>query len=468
MADYIDIIVKVGDKKASKGIKDGMPVSYIDPDDWGYQPVYSDHMHKVFNIIRVPSSWKTQMIKALRVMLENRQNDGENLPDMQVKRERSAYIDLNELETLSGQAGLVSDLRGPGTVPLLDVRGKSSITTSLLKDSKNYKGYGLKDYNAVSSGSYNVGSGETYTLWSGAYADISDLSGSLTFTGTSSTTETSSSTITEDLNGNVFTSTTDSPPYGDPTDTSRMVSLNFNGHGFVITCDGGGQFLWYDMYVKTTGTYTANYHSITQGNPTNGYLFKLQRNMIDKNSRQGSGIVTGASNGAQQLQCNVIWDQGGSAQGGILTFTTVSAALSQIENNTCYGCYRGIDAVNSVATFDNNACLGNTTDFYDIGSATGTYNASSDTTAANGNWNLGSNNLTSQSTSSCLNSTDDTDPGFCDLLNNGPLADAGTSPTIALSTDIRGRSVSVSRVPIGAAARSYIGPITGSCRNRRT
>lgn len=471
MADYIDIVVKVGDKKAARGIKDGMPVCYIDPDEWGFQPEYPPQARVPYLYLRAPSSWKSAMQAALLPIPEASQPDAENMPGWVVRRERSAYIDLPALETATGIVGLETSLRGRESVNVLDVRD-FGLTTSIFNDADGYEGRGVRDFNQRTSGTYYVGSGQDYTTWSLAYADVgTTLVGTLSFVGKGSTVETATAVVTENLNGNVFNTYSEKPNYGDPTDTTYRVSANVNSFMFHCDMEGSGQFVFYDMYVYTQYSLTSNYHSITTGaDPTTGYLFKVYNCLVDKNGNKGSGIVTGTTNGSHQIHDCVVWDQGGTAQGGILLYITAGASASRVENCTTYGCYRGIDCNSTEATLKNNAGFGSSnSDFYALANATGNNNASDDASADDDDWGTGLSNLTNQTASSCLNSTSDTDKGFLDINPSGNLVSAGTTNNLSRSACLRGRPLpnQAGSISIGAAELPRVGNIGRHHRNVR-
>lgn len=79
MAGEIVLCVKVGDKTSSHGIKDGMIIDYLDPEDWNGIPPLSDHARKCFAHISVPRSWLGAIRDCVKPVKHNKYLDLDNV-----------------------------------------------------------------------------------------------------------------------------------------------------------------------------------------------------------------------------------------------------------------------------------------------------------------------------------------------------------------------------------------------------
>lgn len=461
----VDVIVKVGDQAdASTGILDGMPVCYVDVDEWGYQPVYSDHMRKVYAILRIDKTWLGAVQNVLKPYTKASDSDAMNV-DGSITRLRKAFIDLAALETSLGIPSLEAALRGKGSVDVLDCTG---LTAAVLKDAKNYTGSGHSDHNAVSSGSYNIGSGYDYTTVSAAYADVAALTGDLTFTQKAGTTEVSRPYTTAASNGYTFKHTSDIDPLGDPTNTSRLISIGHDGFGLSPDLTGSGAVTLEKLYVKNTVTLNSAYHAVSLGSTALTGTMSVLNCMVDKGAQQGGGITAGNSSASLRMVNCVVWDQSAN-QGGIF-FWSPKANDTYVENCVAYGCYRGFYHNVAFATELRNCAAFNSlsgSDYGNTSSSVGRNNCSSDATATNANWSTGTGNITSKTAATSVTSTTDTDSSFLDVLVGGNLDGAGTTPYQTRTNCIRGRLAPGPRgTSIGASEPTRITAISNVHRRR--
>lgn len=431
--DYIYVFWKVGDKQTAKGnehlgLKDGMPICYIDPNKWN--PEISDHMRKVFLCTKEPIERKDFFINALKP------NQDEDDINEDTYRARKCLINFTELELKTGRLGLVNDLRSSRQVEIIDctVLDKPITKTSdILNPTVN-------DFNSVSEGNYTFGSGGNYLTPELAFADISDLTNNLLFAQTSNIISTAVAAMTENLNGYTFTVTSNTPHYGDNT-AGWLLSINHNSFGFTLNAGNDGTIEIKNLRTKRTTAASTGGISVIYFGSTSGFTANIHDNLIDGNTLEGAGIRTTDSDVLLNIYNNEIWDYS-TANGGILIDPTDGNASSKYENNTILNCNYGINAGNNSGTFKNNISVNSdSADFTNTGSATGNNNVSTDVSAADGNWSSGSNNQASITVADEFVSTTDTDSTFLKLKSDGVCFDNGTTPGIvANTTGIRGNN----------------------------
>jgi hypothetical protein len=438
MADYIDVFFKVGD--APGLLKDGQPVFYIDPDEWGYEPVLSEWMQRVFLCVRVPKTWKTKLLNVLSCVYVN--------PDLcdpdiaNIKYVRAAYISFDEFATAINDPDLVSRLRGDSIVNIIDLRDKD-ITTAIFKDMSTHPLTEQPDYNAVTSGSYTVGSGGDYASWVAAFTDIGNLTGDLTFTQISATAETARITSAAQLNGYTFLAT--STPHHLGSTSSNLISLNQNEFGFNIAFTNAGTSILDNLNIISAVALSTRYHSVSTSPPVGGIVTQVFSNLlVNKNLKIGSCIYCGAGHYFSLHNCNV-WNQATSTpQNGGITFMSNAVLTSTVENCVSAGCVIGFflnyDGTAAPVTLRNCIAVSNGLDYSGTATLTGYNNASQDTSADNANWATGSGNVTGRSVSD-FKSVLIADPNFLDIVPTSDLVDAGTTNTLTRPSCIRGRTV---------------------------
>jgi len=427
--NFIYATLKVGNKEISPtkpkhiGMKDGMFIDFVDPTEWSQPVFHSDNMKRVNAIIKYPRSYKSRLINALRYI----KTAGK-------EREREAYISLSELETATGILNLESDLRGPGIVPLID--GKN-LSTTLFKESSKKEWRKISDLNSVSSGNFGVGSGDDYTTWSAAAADIANLTGNLTFSQSSNTTDTGSASVEENLNSNILKFTNDTKPLGNPT-TGFIASWSSNSLDSILpTTEGPGTFEIDGLYFKQITNANANTFIIPH-TATVTFTCLIHDCLFDGNGLKNRAIRTLDSDILIHVYNALIWDQTEVAvrlESGSLN------ASSLFENMTVLNPTAASFFIPSgAATFRNiYAESGSSAAFLSHGSATGRNCASNDSSAGDGNWGTGSDNLTSEETSN-FESVDDTSSDFA-KVGAGNLAAGGSAVAISGHTvGIRGNA----------------------------
>ena len=144
---------KVGDKQTAPGkeylgIKDGMPIDFIDTtNDW--DPIISDDTQSIFCVCDFPDSWKPLFVDAV-------QDNADKIPSN--FRAKKSLITFSQLESALGRPGLEADLRSGNKVSILDC---TSLPQSILKSSLNLNPAAL-DHNATTGGIVTIGSDGTF------------------------------------------------------------------------------------------------------------------------------------------------------------------------------------------------------------------------------------------------------------------------------------------------------------------
>lgn len=431
MTDYVFAIFKVGSQQSQFGIKDGMLVDWIDPD--AYKPIFSDHFQKVFAIIRVPRIWVPKLKDACQPSFQN--SESRIIPED--GKSRSGYIDFKELQTALSMSGLEDALRGPGKVEPLD---GMSISQAIIKDAKLKIFDHILDRNAVSSGTYTVGSGGDYATWAAALADIAaSLTGNLTFNQITAVTEAGTATVATNINAFTLTLDSSTPHLGNPTG-GLLVNINHNGIGLNVNGTSGpaGSIINVkNLYLKrlvagSSGLDTALHHDCGDTDVT----INWNNILIDSGGLNTSGVRT-ANNSALVNAWNVIsWDTGINAA-WILSAINSSSIL---ENCVSLDCQNGFNAGSNAVTIRNCVAFNAVNnDFQNISGATGRNNASEDATAANANWSVGTGNTTGITPANEFVSTSDASANFMKVQAGFTCDNGGTAVSIAgNTTGIRG------------------------------
>jgi hypothetical protein len=278
---------------------------------------------------------------------------------------------------------------------------------------------------AITSGSYTVGSGGDYATWKAAFDDFYNqtLTGNLTITQISDVTETSTRTITTNLDTFTLTLTSSVPHLGDPT-KGWLTTLNYatnltfaflSGLAGTGTCEiknlkfsvSASLLVLFVHYSGSTATTKIHDNLVVEGNYVG--------NFIEINSNATLVFYNNVVNHMSKLWLKT----GGTAKG--------------VRNCVAYNCATGFgasgDALYNCAAFN---CV--TADF---GAQTGTFTkcASSDATGSEAA-------LRSLTAANCFASVDKTKSNFLDILQGGPLWETGNaSVSSGQTTDIRGRTI---------------------------
>ena len=436
MAKPLIAIFKVGDQETAPGkehlgMRDGMLVCYIDPNEWPEGANLSAHMQKVFACVEVPYEWKADLVEGCRPTYEG---DDPKQIDPKTYGVRRKKVDFSALSTAVVDPSLEASLRNDTVVPLIDAK---SAPKTILKEWDAAAAVEPRtiDRNSVSTGSYTVGSSGHYATWAAFSADLANLTAALTGTQISNVTETALADPTEALGGYTLTITSDSPPAGDPT-SGYVTTINHTGGGFRFRVEGPGTVRVEGIYQRRAQNGTnALQAGIIVADIGTAFDLEIYNNMYDGAGYTGNGYRWADPTPVCYVLDNVLWDSGDS---GIALDGSDGNASSIYENNTILGCGGvGIDVNNNAGTFRNNAVygsLGLSGDIRAAAFADGCNNASSDATAGDGYWSTGSGNITSQTAADDFLSLDDTNSSFLKPDPAGALAGAGTLTILADNT----------------------------------
>lgn len=282
---------------------------------------------------------------------------------------------------------------------------------------------------AETIGSFSVGAGGNYATWKAATDDIgATLTGDMTFTQTSTLTETNALSIAKDLAG--FTLKFTSTPSPDGL-TTGSVLLNWNADNDFLTFSGtgSGTIEISNMHLKTVVSQTAGKAFIYVANISVATTFDIHGCLIDGNALGANGVEIDSGATIMKVYNNHVWDFVNN-----VNVVDCNRDESKFENITSYAA-RGYGIMAVDGQYRNCVSFNSTSaDFYDIATSSGYSNASSDTTAQNANWaSAASNRVSITPAMEFSNLTDGTDR-FLRLVNSGVLAVNGTAPKITTNT----------------------------------
>ena len=416
---YGFVYVKVGDQLSDRGIKHGMVVCYTDPAE--YNPIISAHTKTVFAVLKVPAAWKDGILST-------------PTDEAHVKR---FWIDLDELEILTGRTGLVDSLFSKNPVNIIDCMDLSpTIFRSTIV--YNYDRPIINDVNAVSSGSYTVGSGGDYIAMSLAFADTANLTGNLTFTQISDITETASASVTEDLGGYTFTVTNNVELKGDLNNRFKLRLLHTTD-GFDIQCEGPGVFDFGLLNIQSVSNSQLN-TMFRIRSVTTEFTCNIHDNLFDGNSKVYTILNINEATPLINIKNNYFWENKGTFD---MVNTPAINSASRIENNVFYNSsYINLDLTSQLVTLKNNVFIdGAVSDLAGVSNAIAFMNATSDATGEDSDFGVGINNKTNIVSVDEFISLDDTSPDFLKLKEAATIRNAGIKPSIITNTTgIRGNN----------------------------
>ncbi len=454
------LAIKVGSQPGIMACKEGMPVSMY-PDD---EP-FSSHMKTVFAIVRLKDSDRALVIDAMTPLVAFRK------PAMACRK----YFDLDVLAMLGGDAKLADRWRTQGLeVPILDAR-EIDITKALMP-SENHK-FPMGDLNAVTTGTYTVGTAGSYSNWTAARADIgTPLTGNLTFNQISATSEGAIGAQTSvNLAGFTLTCNSNSPHNGDPTQGYAInLDIVTSADVFFMSLSGtaGAGLLEiknlkfkYNSNIPTTSSYLIR---ITTAGP-NVSVHDILADTSSSPTYAYSDISVVPASGASASTLVKIWNcalkMGGFATDyGIILGLGGYTATYTVENVTILA-GRIVSSSSAITCRNVGVFDGNTSCFVTMTTSTGRNNISSDASAANANWSVGTDNLTNKASANQFLSTSFTSPNFLRLKSTGDCASAGIAPglvenTIGIRGNARPRTVGVYSV---GADELLLPPVVISC-----
>ena len=398
--DYGLVFVKVGDKLSDRGIKDGMIADVIDLNV--YNPTISDWTKTVYSCLKV-SQKKIRELQSF---------DFSKLPED--KFQARSYVDLKDVEIKKNEVDLVKNWTGVNPVEPLDCR---DIEEDIFKDitKYNFDREAILDFNAVSTGSYTYGpaGGSSYATRALAYADIANLTGNLTFTSTGTVSESTTSTITENIGAHTFTD--------DGADFLSDMSTSYNS--IAINASGTGTIIIKNQNMTCTGTASTKV-MIWIGSTTPTMTIEIyDSSFVGHNTTIDYGISANNTNATYNIYNNVITN---FLIGVYLLGVDNKCKIENIsfDNNTY-----ALRAFNRTANIKNCVTINSITAGYlNTGSLT-TFSkcASEDATGSEAG-------LRSITPANEFISLDDTDPDYLVVKAGGVCDDGGTAPSIAANT----------------------------------
>lgn len=461
--------IKIGDKKCASNkkwaaLKHGMIVSWqrISRDGnrgrqlSGPSPGSIDKV--AYGIIEIPDTPDNEaaLIEACKV---NQSFSGNGNPDKNKWRARKGYVDTKKIAQKIGNASIEDDWKGLNVSVepyyLADFDANSDIKKS--KDNEFPDVAAVADVNATTSGTSLVGiAGAHFSSLSNACGDIGNLDGLNRFVVVTSLDETSTSTVTENLNSHKLEIIVDENYYHFANSKRGIIiNHNFDGDLFSIQAEGPGSVDIGYFSIKSNFTPTAYRNAIGINNVETLLSADIHDNFIDGNDSLGHGIAIQDQKCSVNIRGNIVSNcTYGSNSTGIVVFATDNDD-GIVENNVVYNCERGVNLGNGGHTARRNGMYDNTNNIVNYGSAYGYSNASSDEDADDSSWGDGSNNRINRTTSADFDSLDINSPAyFRPSLNSGLNDPTNTTYLSANDSDIAGRPWSVYGDWIGARARS--------------
>ncbi len=459
MAFYL--VFKVGNQPVEGGgHKDGMPVTML-PDG---TPI-SEHMRKVFAIIRMRDEMRPKVLEALEPYMEG----GEQV------HARSYFADLAQIAQALGKPQLVGQWRSKKVV---DIQHGENLPDDIFQRSQGHDFPDIPDPNAITSGTCTIGPGgaaPNYTNWAAFKADLGNLSGDLTATQVADTTGENIGVTAMYLFGYKLRLTCATPHGGDPTAGFKSVKTAGTLEFLRFTLQGDvaiGELEIDNLhFVNSSGSYTDCVYVATTG-PT----VRIHDCILDNTGATGNGVRVQDSGGGAVATVEVWNCETKGANSGII-ISNFKGSNFDVENCTAQDSLIGFDAAGIYAgnsmTFSNNVAVNTVANGFRIQGGMlvdGYNNASTDGTAvtpASTPWaNSGANEPNIVAADEFL-STDIANANYMKVWNN-PSApgvvcwDGGRTPLIAGNTaGIRGNARASS---IGADEYAAAPPPPGAQR----
>jgi hypothetical protein len=433
-SDFVYLFFKVGD--AANGLKHGQPICYIDPANYDvldYSKTLSYNMKRVFLCTRVKKN-KFDYVKDLFADGAPKKN---KVKWNKIKQDKNIPYNLEE------------KLLSQDTVEVIDITDEIETFIEPLTGNEEP----VIDANAISTGTYTVGTSGDYANRSLFAADLTTLTGDLTGNQISNITENSNSLFNIVLSGYKFVMDGNGYTVNVAFD-SDLNSIAFNGPGSATFKNN-----IYDRTVAAASIITGVFTVINTVTP---FTLCIYNNTIINNS--GAVFRQATPNTIVNMYNNI----SNSIAIGIVIDANDDNPNSIFESNTFYNnTYAGITINNATSTYNNNVCFNNSSrNFESIGSATGNNNASSDATAADINWSSGSNNQINLVAANEFESLVSTDANFLLPVKNGNLNGAGINPIISgHTTYYNGVSIVLGDVDIGAKGLARHADVTGPYKN---
>lgn len=407
-------IWKYGDLDEGK-IYSGMFAGYYDPKEWNHTAEqelkhYSSLMKTVFFIMVHDDRFKP-------VLQQLCASIGEEVEDINYRR-TPGYIDYKAIKLLIGDQDLETKLASQNPYEIVNADSINFNEQLILDSTKRDFYQEIKDFNVVTSGSYTVGTGKNYSDWGAARADTGNQTGNLTMTQETDCTITTDGIFIQTVGAYDFTMTTDTAHLGKPT-SGRITSINMvTGLGYNNLGANTGSVYVSELNLKNIWTSASAGNCFRNRSTADVYVENV---IIDGGGYNKHGYWT------QQVTANatskniIIFNVGSVYEGFRIAVATT------LDHCFAYSCAsQGFDLASQASTLNNCAAFDCGTDFLNHGSATGNNNASTDATAANGNWGTGADNFSSLTAANEVESLTSTDADFLQPSPGSNIADGGT------------------------------------------
>lgn len=312
------LVLKVGTQP--HGLADGMLVCTLDP----AEPV-SRHMQTVFALVDVPDTWDERIVRSLRPVGQPQDPD---------YRARAGYVPLRDLAWALGDPTLECKWRSPFVVA---PRNGLGLFASLLQPTAGVGIAAMPDRNAVTQGTFTVGTGGDYATWGAAAADVGvTQTDDLLFLQITNTSEMAAITFAQGLNTFLFLCSSCEPPWGAP-EAGFVASLDAAAAVFTVTPSGGGTVEIERLYLRATVPLGGV--AMLTVDPTNSETIRVHDNLLDGQGFFADGLAVGGQEGAPlEVWNNQVWDLDGVGYDISVLPGTTSAV---VENNTAYLCLGG-------------------------------------------------------------------------------------------------------------------------------
>ncbi len=427
-------------------MKEGMVVAYHDEAIPDHGPIssLSDHTKKVYVVVRISEAYR-ENAATWTLPLYDEDEVLESIFDAPTPLyKRSRTIDLQQLATDLGDPSLYEAWASGNPVEPVDATklnfGLLRVKRSDLKDyNDTVKNPPVKDTNAITSGTYTVGSGGDYATITLFEADFGTPTGNLTGQIISDINETSTP------NFNIASSfdyiiDSDTPHNGDQT-AGWFVTRNINAN-FITKGAGGTGYLELKNFTVYSSASTGAGTRMIDCGLNSSAKFKVHDMFVDGRGRTCSLIYLRYDQD-KQIYNTTVW--GANISGGTGIFVNTVTGLT-IENCTMYDSVIGMRMLNAAFTIENISALDNGTNFTNTANSTANNCVSSDATIP-ATANDSHINVT---TTDEVQSTDDTNGSLFMLpKTGGNMTDGGKTPSIS-TEGMKGNAWNATTPSIGA------------------
>lgn len=286
-----------------------------------------------------------------------RPTDLSHIPKKVGFRARRKLVSFQEIATMLGRPSLATDWGSWNKVPVIDC---TSLPQSIFRDSAILNDPVL-DMRATTEGSVTTGSAGTFATYDLLFTDLANFTAFLLNTQISSVTETTESTLTEDIGAHTFEITTDTAHNSDPT-AGWLINLSGTNTNFIdITAAGSGEIKIHGLNAYSSGT--LNRFVIVASGTTFTGTISLYKNLYDgRGSTNANFLQIDDVSPIVKAWNNKIWDIPGTVLGAFHLANGVNGS-SVLENNTVSSCVQAITNNNLAYAYKNFMLFGNTANF---------------------------------------------------------------------------------------------------------